>query len=1197
MHAGRLSARALACLLACSGHAASLRPGAVRRAESVPTSVMADDGRPEATASAVGSLTMSTVTTVLPPAPTSSANSSILDGKLMPEALHSASEATDTRCTPPAATITLPPGALPLPAERTPAFIVAGAVLLLPAGLALCFVPERFRRTRIFLSTALIVALAVEVLILYLLPTTTIAPDLTATANTTTTGPAAPVQVSPTQQGLHLLAATLPAIAVGLAAALLSPLRDAAEPGAALLGGFAVAMWLLSLSPRGLVTAGPARVAFVALMSVAGLVTGCVSFGPASGRAGGKTWRRILGCRWRRSWGLAGGSAFAGATAAVLGVDCLSAAGWKEMWVWLWGVNDGLFIVSGTSSYPLTRGIKVELAAVVVLAVAKIVYKLRLWKVVAEKRHEKEGLGGMPEGDSERDEASLTEEGEVGRRVQAVAAGEERRRWEALYGDGADATEAARLDPKEEMRLGRTSTTDDSGVGGLATPRGAASPRTSPENMHDVATETQELPPPPPPPESSSAGAARPIQGQPHTAAVMLLADRNGSVVVRVGQDDIPHDDERRCEMAELPGDSPVSRTEASKGPEIVPLPFRIPEEEPEPENRTGEDNERSSAATFADDNEVDDQHARGTRPLLLVRRISRIPNDSAGSLSNKPQNNEISQMCEGGEESNGQATVLEESRSHVDEVNEVNEDNESLAATADDMSSIGDELGSVHEARSRPESTAEIASKDECHTAAAVAEEDTMAASNDGLDLQQPKKHQHFQGEPDATTCAMDSHGAEPTAQSAPSASSSTARRASLTADRLPRALSRVALSYRTNEWAKHLSVAETPHPDELVLPDSRNDAGNDAGHGGTNAEEGAPPSHADAELPVPVNVAELSQTAEAPQSFALPPRKNHRLSHITTPQLPQPPQQILVGTGGGNHVSAVSQSTANQASAANVFRPQLPETLAVKELSLPPAYHHHPSPSQTLLGRREMMLWNRSQGSVVQPWSASQVYPPPPSTVDDTSDDGDDDMPLSQRRRSLLRQQSFASLSGRGVVAHPQPVSNVVSQQRHVSQPLPPLLHQTQSFASLRSRPPSTSAMPTATFDSHQPERDRESKLPSESVRQSRLAAFRASVAADLVVAAPQPSIMADYHHRLAATSRESLHQQIQHQHQRDSQLYYAQQLAALEAERARAAAERAANEAKEREAAEAMRSARMMELHRAHMRKLQAEVVDSR
>jgi hypothetical protein len=48
---------------------------------------------------------------------------------------------------------------------------------------------------------------------------------------------------------------------------------------------------------------------------------------------------------------------------------------------------------------------------------------------------------------------------------------------------------------------------------------------------------------------------------------------------------------------------------------------------------------------------------------------------------------------------------------------------------------------------------------------------------------------------------------------------SSATSVPANLTKDRLPASMSRAALSYRTNEWAKHLGHADTPEPDEIHI------------------------------------------------------------------------------------------------------------------------------------------------------------------------------------------------------------------------------------------------------------------------------------------------------------------------------------------------------------------------------------------
>lgn len=78
----------------------------------------------------------------------------------------------------------------------------------------------------------------------------------------------------------------------------------------------------------------------------------------------------------------------------------------------------------------------------------------------------------------------------------------------------------------------------------------------------------------------------------------------------------------------------------------------------------------------------------------------------------------------------------------------------------------------------------------------------------------------------------------------------SSTGRKAFLTAgtvDRLPSHVSPVVMSYRTNEWAKHLSAAETPDLEPIQLPHDNE----------TSASPG------DREKPAPVNVEDLQQTA----------------------------------------------------------------------------------------------------------------------------------------------------------------------------------------------------------------------------------------------------------------------------------------------------------------------------------------------
>ena len=85
------------------------------------------------------------------------------------------------------------------------------------------------------------------------------------------------------------------------------------------LGGFCLSMWFLSLKDGGLVESKTGKIIFIAAC------TGATSV--------------LAATKWTRNYGLIASLPFAGATAAVLGIDCFARAGLKEFWIYIWG-ND-----------------------------------------------------------------------------------------------------------------------------------------------------------------------------------------------------------------------------------------------------------------------------------------------------------------------------------------------------------------------------------------------------------------------------------------------------------------------------------------------------------------------------------------------------------------------------------------------------------------------------------------------------------------------------------------------------------------------------------------------------------------------------------------------------------------------------------------------------------------------------------------
>lgn len=93
--------------------------------------------------------------------------------------------------------------------------------------------------------------------------------------------------------------------------------REITEGLSCFLGGFCIGMWLMTLKPGGLITGDGAKAGFI-LAFAGGFY--CLSWS-----------------HYTRAYGSMLCTAFAGATALVLGIDCFSRAGLKEFWLYIWG--------------------------------------------------------------------------------------------------------------------------------------------------------------------------------------------------------------------------------------------------------------------------------------------------------------------------------------------------------------------------------------------------------------------------------------------------------------------------------------------------------------------------------------------------------------------------------------------------------------------------------------------------------------------------------------------------------------------------------------------------------------------------------------------------------------------------------------------------------------------------------------------
>ena len=179
---------------------------------------------------------------------------------------------------------------LPIHPSITPALAVAGPILIL-TGAFYTLIGIKTKWLHIFLSTAYIFALAVTILIEFVMHT----------------------PVSNGAQGGYVVAACLTGVIAGGGSLLF---QDVTEGIGCFLGGFCLSMWILVLRAGGTISNTTGKIIFISCLTVGA---------PA-----------LYISRLTRPYGLIGSTSFAGATATVLGIDCFSRAGLKEFWLYIW---------------------------------------------------------------------------------------------------------------------------------------------------------------------------------------------------------------------------------------------------------------------------------------------------------------------------------------------------------------------------------------------------------------------------------------------------------------------------------------------------------------------------------------------------------------------------------------------------------------------------------------------------------------------------------------------------------------------------------------------------------------------------------------------------------------------------------------------------------------------------------------------
>ena len=302
-------------------------------------------------------------------------------------------------------TVTVHSNPLPLNPRITPALSIAGVVLMV-SGSAYVLIGIKNRSTQIFLSSAYLTSFSITVLIVYVMSP----------------------PISNAIQGAYFVAAFMTGVLFG-AGSLIFP--EVTEGLGCLLGGVCLSMWLLVLKPGGILTGTVGKIVFVLVFGVA---VWSLSF-----------FRRT------RPYGLIGATSFSGATAVVLGIDCFCRAGLKEFWLYIWNLNDNLFPLN-TKTYPITRGMQVEIATIVLLSVVGVISQLKLWRVIKDRREKKD----TEQRDADRRKSAMEEA--MGRFLEART-DREKAQWERIYGpqwnnvysDHVRGSRSTLIDPATDM--------------------------------------------------------------------------------------------------------------------------------------------------------------------------------------------------------------------------------------------------------------------------------------------------------------------------------------------------------------------------------------------------------------------------------------------------------------------------------------------------------------------------------------------------------------------------------------------------------------------------------------------------------------------------------------------------------------------------------------------------------------------------
>ena len=611
----------------------------------------------------------------------------------------------------------------------------------------------------------------------------------------------------------------------------------------------------------------------------------------------------------------------------------------------------------------MTKGLKAELAGVVLLTIFGVISQLRLWKLIKERRAKRE------EQEQEIAETQQKQEAELGLKIEDKFQ-KERRQWEATYGEKS-----------------LPGSTDDSGQ---ITPQ---SP--SLYEKEDAASNYE--------PKADIARIANKqaiVTVAPVEEDEIQQIDAMGATINQDATTTPPAGMSRTSsarQSSEAVARGRLSRSVSATSslkpsspppPIVIPLPFRVPQED----DVKSQISDNASVSAMVDAEE----EASVADPQSLVRRLSGKPTMKRTSTvrSSVPvfQTEDMVITHSDDRASSVAATLDEEDTISIRELSAPNSptsarfgledlttedlrDDSGVALVENaittpstptiDVHPTGEVQGQRH-ATLKPSSPTQK-SPGESLTVSTDPKSDGPGSKRNSAQSSRLRHDTLVKGGSDT------SQQSSPTSSETPPSSPQHDKVESPMDDlpmALPARLSKVAQSYRTNEWAKHLESAEKPAVEEILEPNS-------------------PGAQLDHELPAPVS-------EDITHPFAAAKRASKRASSdssnahrdIALMQINSNSRRLSHGTP----VRSSREASQLRGKDLQMSGLQQPSALDVggRRISSGPVQ----LPSNTLMGKRESLIRNRV---------SSQNFNQQVGITNDWTGAEEEDMTLAQRRRVL--------------------------------------------------------------------------------------------------------------------------------------------------------------------------------------------------